>query len=260
MAELIITKTAAVGTITISNPNKMNAMSVQMWTDLPKAIRVFDADPDVRVIVITGEGEKAFVSGADISQFDTLRSSPQTQKDYEAAVAESMIAPLVCSKPIIAKIRGFCFGGGLGLAAACDIRICSDSSTFRMPAARLGLGYGHTGIKRFTDIIGLANATDIFVTARRFDSADALRMGFVSRVCSNSEIDAVVEQYTQAISENAPLTVAASKFIVRQVCAHPSEQDFDRADEMVKACFASEDFKEGRAAFMEKRPAQFKGR
>jgi enoyl-CoA hydratase/carnithine racemase len=260
MAELLITKKAAVGTITISNPNKMNAMSVQMWTDLPKAIRAFDADPEVRVIVITGEGEKAFVSGADISQFDTLRSSPQTQKDYEAAVAESMIAPLVCSKPVIAKIRGFCFGGGLGLAAACDIRICSDSSAFRMPAARLGLGYGHTGIKRFTDIMGLANTTDIFVTARRFDAADALRMGFVSRVCTNSEIDAVVEQYTQAISENAPLTVAASKFIVRQVCAHPDDQDLERADEMVKACFASDDFKEGSAAFMEKRPAQFKGR
>jgi enoyl-CoA hydratase/carnithine racemase len=129
-----------------------------------------------------------------------------------------------------------------------------------MPAARLGLGYGHTGIKRFTDVIGLANATDIFVTARRFDAADALRMGFVSRVCSVEEIDAVVDQYTQAISDNAPLTVAASKFIVRTVCAHPGEQDIPRAEEMVKICFASEDFKEGRAAFMEKRPAQFKGR
>ena len=260
MAELLITKNAAVGTIMISNPNKMNAMSVQMWMDLPKAIRAFDADPEVRVIVITGQGEKAFVSGADISQFDTLRSSPQTQKDYEDAVADSMIAPLECSKPIIAKIRGFCFGGGLGLAAACDIRICSDNSSFRMPAARLGLGYGHTGIKRFTDVIGLANATDIFVTARRFDAADALRMGFVSRVCSAEEMDAVVDQYTQAIADNAPLTVAASKFIVRTVCAHPSEQDIPRAEEMVKICFASEDFKEGRAAFMEKRPAQFKGR
>jgi len=260
MAELLITKKAAVGTITISNPNKMNAMSVQMWMDLPKAIRAFDADPEVRVIVITGQGEKSFVSGADISQFDTLRSSPKTQQDYEDAVADSMIAPLECSKPIIAKIRGFCFGGGLGLAAACDIRICSEDSTFRMPAARLGLGYGHTGIKRFTDVIGLANATDIFVTARRFDAPDALRMGFVSRVCAASEIDAIVDQYTQAISENAPLTVAASKFIVRQVCAHPAEQDLDRAVEMVKTCFASEDFKEGRAAFMEKRPAQFKGR
>lgn len=260
MAELLITKKAAVGTITISNPNKMNAMSVQMWMDLPKAIRAFDADPEVRVIVITGQGEKAFVSGADISQFDTLRSSPKTQQDYEDAVSDSMIAPLECSKPIIAKIRGFCFGGGLGLAAACDIRICSEDSTFRMPAARLGLGYGHTGIKRFTDIIGLANATDIFVTARRFDAPDALRMGFVSRVCAASEIDAVVDQYTQAISENAPLTVAASKFIARQVCAHPDEQDLERAVEMVKTCFASEDFKEGRAAFMEKRPAQFKGR
>ena len=175
-------------------------------------------------------------------------------------VADSMVAPVECSKPVIAKIRGFCFGGGLGLAAACDIRICSEDATFRMPAARLGLGYGHKGIKRFTDIIGLANATDIFVTARRFDAPDALRMGFVSRVCAGSEIDAVVDQYTKMIGENAPLTVAASKFNIRQVCAHPEEQDMERAVQMVKNCFASEDFKEGRTAFMEKRPAQFKGR
>lgn len=260
MAEILTTKNGAVGTITISNPTKMNAMSVQMWMDLPKAIRAFDADPEVRVVVIAGVGEKAFVSGADISQFDKLRSSAKTQDDYDNAVADSMVAPVECSKPVIAKIRGFCFGGGLGLAAACDIRICSEDATFRMPAARLGLGYGHKGIKRFTDIIGLANATDIFVTARRFDAPDALRMGFVSRVCAGSEIDAVVDQYTKMIGENAPLTVAASKFNIRQVCAHPEEQDMERAVQMVKNCFASEDFKEGRTAFMEKRPAQFKGR
>ncbi|MFM7008927.1 MAG: enoyl-CoA hydratase [Betaproteobacteria bacterium] len=260
MAEILTAKNGAVGTITISNPTKMNAMSVQMWTDLPKAIRAFDADPEVRVIVIAGVGDKAFVSGADISQFDKLRSSAKTQDDYDNAVADSMVAPVECSKPVIAKIRGFCFGGGLGLAAACDIRICSEDATFRMPAARLGLGYGHKGIKRFTDIIGLANATDIFVTARRFDAQDALRMGFVSRVCAGNEIDAVVDQYTKMIAENAPLTVAASKFNIRQVCAHPDEQDMERAVQMVKNCFASEDFKEGRTAFMEKRPAQFKGR
>lgn len=260
MAEILTAKNGAVGTITISNPTKMNAMSVQMWTDLPKAIRAFDADPEVRVIVIAGVGDKAFVSGADISQFDKLRSSAKTQDDYDNAVADSMVAPVECSKPVIGKIRGFCFGGGLGLAAACDIRICSEDATFRMPAARLGLGYGHKGIKRFTDIIGLANATDIFVTARRFDAQDALRMGFVSRVCAGKEIDAVVEQYTKMIAENAPLTVAASKFNIRQVCAHPDEQDMERAVQMVKNCFASEDFKEGRTAFMEKRPAQFKGR
>ena len=260
MAEILTTKNGAVGTITISNPTKMNAMSVQMWMDLPKAIRAFDADPEVRVIVIAGVGEKAFVSGADISQFDKLRSSTKTQDDYDNAVADSMVAPVECSKPVIAKIRGFCFGGGLGLAAACDIRICSEDATFRMPAARLGLGYGHKGIKRFTDIIGLANATDIFVTARRFDAPDSLRMGFVSRVCAGSEIDAVVDQYTKMIGENAPLTVAASKFNIRQVCAHPEEQDMERAVQMVKNCFASEDFHEGRTAFMDKRPAQFKGR
>lgn len=260
MGEILVSKKGAVGTITISSPARMNAMSVQMWIDLPKAICGFDQDPEVRVIVITGQGEKAFVSGADISQFDDLRDSAEQQQIYDDAVSASMKAPVECRKPVIAKIRGYCFGGGLGLAAACDIRICSTDATFRMPAARLGLGYGAHGVKRFTDILGLANATDIFVTARRFDAADALRMGFVSRVVQGAELDAVVDQYTTWIAENAPLTVAASKYAIRQVCAHPDEQDMKGAEEMVQKCFASEDFKEGRAAFLEKRPAQFKGR
>jgi enoyl-CoA hydratase/carnithine racemase len=260
MAELIVEKKGSVGYITFSNPTKMNAMTVQMWAGVPKAISAFDADPEVRVIVVAGDGEKAFISGADISQFNELRASAQAQEDYEEAVSGAMNAPVDCSKPIIAKIRGFCFGGGLGMAAACDIRICSEDATFRMPAARLGLGYGHKGIKRFTDIIGLANATDIFVTARRFDAVDALRMGFVSKVCAASELDATIDLYTKMISENAPLTVAASKYNIRQVCAHPDEQDLEEAVRMVEKCFASEDFKEGRNAFLEKRQAQFKGR
>ncbi len=260
MAELIVEKKGSVGYITFSNPTKMNAVTVQMWAGVPTAISAFDADPEVRVIVIAGAGEKAFISGADISQFNDLRASQDAQEQYEHAVSGAMHAPITCSKPVIAKIRGFCFGGGLGMAAACDIRICSEDSTFRMPAARLGLGYGHEGIKRFTDIIGLANATDIFVTARRFDAADALRMGFVSKVCTGAELDATVDLYTKLISENAPLTVAASKFNIRQVCAHPDEQDLETAVKMVEKCFASEDFKEGRAAFLEKRQAAFKGR
>ena len=260
MAELIVEKKGSVGYITFSNPTKMNAMTVQMWAGVPKAISAFDADPEVRVIVVAGDGEKAFISGADISQFNELRASAQAQEDYEDAVSGAMNAPVDCSKPVIAKIRGFCFGGGLGMAAACDIRICTEDATFRMPAARLGLGYGHKGIKRFTDIIGLANATDIFVTARRFDAADALRMGFVSKVCTASEFDATIDLYTKMISENAPLTVAASKYNIRQVCAHPDEQDLEGAVRMVEKCFASEDFKEGRNAFLEKRQAQFKGR
>lgn len=260
MAELVVEKKGSVGYITFSNPNKMNAMTVQMWAGVPTAIEAFDRDPDVRVIVLAGAGEKAFISGADISQFEALRASQDSQEVYENAVTAAMNAPVQCSKPVIAKIRGFCFGGGLGMAAACDIRICSEEATFRMPAARLGLGYGHKGIKRFTDLIGLANATDIFVTARRFDSADALRMGFVSKVCTLADLDGVVDQYTKMISENAPLTVAASKYSIRQVCAAPEDQDIAGAVQMVEKCFASEDFKEGRAAFMEKRQAVFKGR
>ena len=137
MGQLIVSKKGAVGTIVFSNPTKMNAMTFDMWMGVPKALKEFEADPDIRVIVLKGDGEKAFISGADISQFEDLRSTPEGHQAYEDHLAVAMKYPTVCSKPVIAQIKGYCFGGGLGLAAACDIRICSEDATFRMPAARL---------------------------------------------------------------------------------------------------------------------------
>ena len=160
---------------------------------------------------------------------------------------------------MIASIRGYCFGGGLGFAASCDVRICAEDAQFRMPAARLGLGYDPTGVKRFMDILGAANTADIFFSARRFDAQNALHMGFVSQVHPVNELQSQTTAYAQMVSENAPLTMAAAKFAIRQGLMAESEKDLITARQMVKECFASEDYKEGRKAFAEKRTPVFKG-
>lgn len=260
MAELVIEKQGSIGIIIFSNVERMNAMTLGMWQALPKAIEGFDRDPEVRVIILQGAGTKAFVSGADISEFEHLRNAKEVQARYDDAVNMALAAPGDCTKPVIAKIRGICIGGGLGLAAACDLRICSEASIFRMPAARLGLGYEAQGVKKFVDILGMANAMEIFLTARKFDAVDALRMGFVSRVCKEDQLDGVVSEFADMIGENAPLTVKASKYSIKQMVLPPNEQDMAGAEKMVADCFASEDFKEGRRAFMEKRLPRFQGR
>ncbi len=260
MAELSTRIEGAVATVVFSNPAKMNAMTYDMWTSLPATFERLDADPAVRAIVCRGEGEKAFISGADISQFEKLRGTVEAQVEYNKAVEQAYLAPIRCSKPVIASIRGVCIGGGLGFAAACDLRICAEDAVFRMPAARLGLGYSPAGVRRFMNVIGAANTSDLFFTARKFDAAEALRMGFVSRVVPVAQLAAATAALAALIAENAPLTVAAAKYAVQQALRDPAERDMARAVKMVEACFASEDHKEGRKAFMEKRKPTFVGR
>jgi len=260
MAELKTSIDGAVATVLFSNPPKMNAMSYDMWRAVPEVFAELDRNPAVRVIVCAGDGEKAFISGADISQFEKLRGTANAQAEYNKAVEQAYGTPMSCAKPVIARIRGICIGGGLGFAAACDLRICSDDSVFRMPAARLGLGYGPAGVRRFMNVLGAANTTDIFMSARKFDAKEALRMGFVSRSVPAAELEKAVADYCEMVAENAPLTVAAAKFAVQQWQKNEAERDMAKAMQMVEACFASEDHKEGRKAFMEKRTPEFRGK
>ncbi|OGA08459.1 MAG: enoyl-CoA hydratase [Betaproteobacteria bacterium RIFCSPHIGHO2_12_FULL_69_13] len=260
MAELKTRVEGAVATVLFSNPPRLNAMTYDMWRALPQTIAALEADPALRVIVLAGDGDRAFVSGADISQFEKLRGTAEAQLEYNDAIEAAYTAPMRCSKPVIARIRGICMGGGLGLAAACDLRICSGDSVFRMPAARLGLGYSAAGIRRFMNVIGAANAMDIFMSARKFDAAEALRMGFVSRVVQADALERTVAEYCAMVAENAPLTVAAAKFAVQQWLKDAPERELEKANEMVEACFASADLREGRVAFMEKRKPVFQGR
>jgi enoyl-CoA hydratase/carnithine racemase len=260
MAELIVRREGAVATVLFSNPAKLNAMTFDMWNAVPGALSALDADAGVRAIVVAGDGDKAFISGADVSQFEKLRGTAEAQAEYNKAVERAYVAPMQCSKPVIARIRGYCFGGGLGFAATCDLRICSADAVFRMPAARLGLGYSPAGVRRFMSVIGAANTADIFFTARKFDAQDALRMGFVSRVVPATDLVRVVAETCEMIAENAPLTVAAAKFAVQQALKDPADRDMAKAQTMAEACFASADHKEGRQAFMEKRKPIFTGR
>lgn len=249
-----------VGYVIFNNPSRHNAVSLEMWLRCVEILEEFAADASVRVVVLTGAGGKAFVSGADISRFGEERASEAAVATYNEAVERGYAAVHDFPKPTIAMIRGYCIGGGMGLASCCDLRICSEDSRFAVPAARLGLGYAYPGVKRLMDIIGPSFTKEIFFTARQFSAEEARVMGLVNRVVTPGELETYVRDYAQTISANAPLTVDSIKFIVGEVLKDDSARDMAKCAEMVATCFASEDYAEGRKAFMEKRKPVFRGR
>ena len=249
-----------VGWITFNQPAKRNAVSLAMWQAIPEIIEDFAAANDVRVVVMKGAGDRAFVSGADISEFEELRNTPEQIEFYDGATSASNTALRSLEKPLIAMIRGFCVGGGMAIALAADLRISAADGQFGVPAAKLGLGYGYGGIKELMNLVGPSYAKEIFFTGQRFDAVDAEKMGLVNRVVSVEELEPTVATYARTIADNAPLTVMASKAAVNEGTKNPGERDLDRVATMVEACFNSDDYKEGRRAFMEKRKPSFQGR
>jgi enoyl-CoA hydratase len=248
-----------VGYVIFNNPERHNAVSLEMWTATSEILEGFAKDPDVRVVVLTGAGGKAFVSGADVSKFESERASTDATKVYNAAVERANLGIYEFPKPTIAMIQGYCIGGGVGLAACCDLRIASDNSRFAVPAAKLGLGYSFGGLKRLIDVVGPAFAKEIFFTARQFDAEEARGMGFVNRIVPPAELENYVRSYAETIAANAPLTVKAAKYIANEVMKDESKRNLARCAEMVEQCFASQDYTEGRRAFMEKRKPAFTG-
>jgi enoyl-CoA hydratase len=257
--KMLSRKEGGVGFATFNNPERHNAVSLDMWEATRRILDDFAADDDIRVVVLTGAGGKAFVSGADISKFGSERANLEAQKVYGKRVDEAYAAVADFPKPTIAMIRGYCIGGGLGLATCCDLRFASDNSRFAVPAAKLGLGYGYTGLKRLVDIVGPAFAKEIFYTARQFDAEEARIMGLVNRVVPTAELENHVKGVTDMICANAPLTIKAVKITVGEIVKEDSRRNIARTAEAVEQCFASRDFTEGRTAFMEKRKPVFTG-
>ncbi|GAA4358342.1 enoyl-CoA hydratase [Variovorax defluvii] len=248
-----------VGRLTVANPDRYNAMSLPMWRMLREAVLHLEHDPEVRVLVLTGEGDRAFVSGADISGFATDRDGAAASEAYDEAVRAAQSALVACVKPTVARIAGVCMGGGIGLALSCDLRYARSTARFRMPAARLGLGYSYTGMEQLVQAVGAACALDLFLTARAFDGAEAQRVGVVHECFADDAFDRGVAERIGALAANAPLTLRAAKAAIRDIVQPAGPARRAEVEAWVRACFDSADYREGQLAFREKRNPKFAG-
>lgn len=257
--KLIARRENGLGWLIFNNPERRNALSLAMWQGIAEIVREYEADPQVRVIILKGAGDKAFTAGADISRFETERGTPEGIGAYEKATGDAYGAVREAAKPTIARIHGFCMGGGMAMAISCDLRVAAEGAVFGIPAARLGVGYGYDAVKTLVDLVGPSFAKEVLYTARKFTAAEAAGMGLINRAVPEAELDTAVADMAGRIAENAPLTIAAVAATVTDLLRDPSERDRAACDTKVAACFASADFEEGRKAFLEKRKPQFRG-
>ncbi len=246
--------------IRFDNPAKRNALSLDMWEAVPPLLERAERDEAVRMAVFSGEGGKSFASGADISQFEDLRAAKEAVRRYEQAAEAALQGIHEFAKPTVACIRGYCIGGGVNVAVSCDLRIASSDSVFAIPAARLGLGYRFSAMKNLVDLVGPGHAKDLFFTARRLDCAEALRIGLVDRDVEPDALPALLDEYVQSITAGAPLTLRAGKRMIREVLKADAGPDMELCRRLLLDCFESEDYAEGRRAFMEKRKPVFRGK
>jgi enoyl-CoA hydratase len=258
--KMLAAKDDGVGLVTFNQPEKRNAMSLEMWTGLGEILDEFAEDSSVRVVVLTGAGNKAFVSGADISQFEKNRSNADAQQEYERQAGVGRAKYANFPKPVIARIRGFCLGGGLAIAMQADLRIASADSQFGIPAAKLSIAYAPDSVKRLIDLVGPAHARMILYTGRRIDGAEAERIGLINKMVGEEALNDEVLEIARTIADNAPLSVAASKLTINEMLKDESQRDMAAIKRMSETCFNSADYKEGRTAFMEKRAPKWLGK
>lgn len=258
--KIMLNRDGHVAEITFNNPARHNAMSLVMWQGLSDHLSDLANDDDVRVVVLSGAGGKAFVSGADISEFETQRADAAAIKRYNEVSENAEKAVGSFPKPVIAKIGGYCLGGGVGLAIGCDLRVCSDESKFAIPAGKLGLGYSYDGVAKLIDLIGPANAAEMFMTGQMFDASRALGFGLVSTVVATDALDQTAMDLANTIASNAPLTLQAFKAAKIEHARQPEARSHVHVDRLVEACFGSRDYAEGRAAFGDRREPKFIGK
>ena len=257
---LRVEKRGATGWITFDQPGKRNAINNAMWRGIPEAMKRFDADPDVRCVVFRGAGTDAFSAGADISEFEKNRSSKEAVGGYDTLLDQVLHSIQDSLKPSVAMIYGYCFGGGVEIALACDLRYCGASAKFAIPAAKLGLAYNVEGHKRLLETIGHAKTREVMFLGRRYDAQEALDMGMVHRVLPDSDLQGFVDEVIQTLETNAPLSIANTKTILEEYAKSVGAPDHARMSAAIERCAQSEDYKEGRRAFMEKRKPRFQGK
>lgn len=258
--KILAHKQGGVGWLTFNQPEKRNALSLAMWDAIAMTAEDFAADPAVRVVVMKGAGGKAFVSGADISEFEKVRNDAAAEDEYNRRTSTAGEKLAALEKPLIAMIQGFCIGGGMGMALRADLRVASADSRFGIPAARLGVSYSQKAVERLVALVGPAKAKEVLFLGRHYSAADALAMGLVNQVVEPQELEATVMGMASEIARNAPLSIRASKATIDQVAGDPAKRDRKVLDVLDRACFDSADYAEGRRAFMEKRPPVFTGR
>jgi enoyl-CoA hydratase len=254
----LITRTdGPIGWLTFNQPERLNAVRLDMWRGLPAAVEALAGDPSVRAIVVRGAGDRAFISGADIAEFDHERFDASSNRSFTTAVSAATASLIEAPKPVIAMINGFCIGGGMVISSACDIRICAEGSRFGVPAGRLGLGYELDNFRRLQSIVGKGVAMEMLATARQFTAEEALAAGFVNRIAPAADLETAVREMAVQIARTAPLSIAAAKLASR-AASDPSLAK--QAQDAIDRCFDSQDYKEGRAAFSAKREPRFTGR
>jgi len=257
---LLVEAEPPLGWLTFNRPQVRNALNLDTWRRIGAGIAELDADDRVRVVILRGSTPKAFISGADISEFPSQRADAKQAGAYRAQVDHSLATLTNCRKPVLAMISGLCIGGGVQVALACDIRFAARGTRFGVPAGRLGLAYPIDGVMALSQVVGPANTRDILFSARLFDAEEALHMGLINKLLEPEELEKFVRDYALKMADNAPLTLAAAKVTLREALRDPAERDLQTVLDMITRCYESEDYQEGVRAFLERRPPRFAGR